>query len=101
MAFSLVGLYLAQEQKLTGAQVRAAHQRMGKPNPSWPTFAPPDDLGLLTVMTVAERGLMRDSESGHLQAVAAWAQSVWQVWVTQHQEVADLTTWLFPDLACR
>lgn len=101
LAFSLVGLYLALEQKFTGPQVRAAHQRMGKPDASWPMFAPPEDLGSLTVMTVAERGLMRDSESGHLQAAAAWAQSVWRTWVTQHQDVIELTKRLFPDLACR
>ncbi len=101
MAFSLVGLYLALEQKLTRPQVRAAHQRMGKPDPSWPTFTPPEDPRLLTVMTVAERGLMRDSESGHLEAVAAWGGVGMADLGRAAPEVIELTKRLLPDLACR
>lgn len=29
------------------------------------------------------------------------AESVWQIWVAQRQEVTELTKRLLPDLACR
>ena len=98
LAYSLVGLHLAFDHQLTGDQVRAAHQRMGKPAPDWPQFTPPEDVGAVTVMTVAEQGVMADSAAGHAAAVRHWAHEVWCGWDHQHQEVADLTERLLPDL---
>ena len=36
VAYALVGLHLALDRGACGGKVRAAHQRMGKPDPSWP-----------------------------------------------------------------
>jgi hypothetical protein len=36
VAYALVGLHLALDRGVSGPEVRAAHQRMGKPDPSWP-----------------------------------------------------------------
>lgn len=76
LAYSLVGLHLALERGLTGDEVRATHQRMGRPDASWPVFVPPSDLGPITVMTVAEEGLMVASEAGHAAATKRWAHEV-------------------------
>lgn len=98
LAFSLVGLYLALDRDLDGEQVRAAHARMGKPDASWPAFTPPDHLGLATIMSVAEQGLMRGSRSGHLDAVTRWAEAVWTGWARQRKDVIALAGRLLPDL---
>ena len=101
LAYSLVGLYLALEHGLTGDDVRSAHQRMGKPDATWPTFPAPRDIGPLTVMTVADEGLMSRSESGHRAAVQRWAKEVWRAWRDEHEMVAALTGRLLPDLVGR
>jgi hypothetical protein len=36
VAYALVGLHLALDHGVSGIEIRAAHQRMGKPDPSWP-----------------------------------------------------------------
>jgi hypothetical protein len=99
LAYSLVGLHLAFECGLAGDQVRAAHQRMGKPDSSWPGFPQPLDVGVVTVMTVAEEGLMVDSVAGHQAAVRRWAEVVWQAWRPERDQVVGLTRRLLPDLA--
>ena len=100
-AYGLVGLCLALEHGLTGDDVRSAHQRMGKPDLTWPAFPPPRNLGSVTVMTVAEEGLMSSSESGHHTAVRRWAEKVWRAWWDEHAVVAALAHRLLPDLALR
>lgn len=98
LAYSLVGLHLALDRELSGDEVRAGHQRMGKPDPSWPDFLPPPDSWGSTVMTVAEQGLMAGSAAGHSNAVQRWAADVWRAWATQHGAVVALTAKLLPDL---
>jgi len=98
LTYSLVGLHLALDHGLTGEQVRAAHQRMGKPNATWPTLTVPSDLGQMTVMTVAEQGLMRHSVSGHEATTRHWAKSVWLAWASQRQLITHLTRRLLPSL---
>lgn len=56
LAYSLVSLHLALECGLAGDQVRAAHQRMGSRTPAGQVFPQPLDVGVVTVMTVAEEG---------------------------------------------
>lgn len=98
LAYSLVGLHLALERSLTGDEVRAAHQRMGKPDLSWPRFLPPEFADVPTVMTVAEEGVMIGSALGHGAAVQHWAQEVWQAWADQHDGVVYLARRLLPHL---
>jgi hypothetical protein len=98
LAYSLVGLHLAVDRDLAGDEVRAAHQRMGQPDPSWPAFIPPQDPEWPTVMTVAERGVMVDSVAGHDAAVHGWAEEVWHAWRHQHEDVISLTRRLLPDI---
>lgn len=99
LAYSLVGLHLALECGLAGDQVRAAHQRRGKPDSSWPGFPQPLDVGVVTVMTVAKEGLRVDSVAEHEAAVRRWAEVVWQAWRPERDQVVGLTRRLLPDLA--
>jgi hypothetical protein len=97
VAYSLIGLFLALERGRDGLQVRHAHQRMGKPDPSWPAFDRPSDLGAITVLDVAEAGVRADSVAGHADAVGRWAQSVWRAWSAQHRAAATLAERLLGD----
>jgi hypothetical protein len=90
VAYALVGLHLALDRGLPGVEVRAAHQRMGKPDASWPRLPAPTRTGTVTVLDVAGAGVMVDSAAGHATAVRAWAAAVWQAWVCQHAAVAEL-----------
>lgn len=91
IAYSLVGLHLALDREWSGMAVRDAHQRMGRPQPSWPAFPSPADLGQLTVLDVAEGGARAGSVPGHAAAVQRWAAAVWAAWAPRHAEVAELT----------
>ena len=91
LAYSLVGLFLALERGLSGLEVRGVHQRMGKPQPSWPRFSRPLDPGRLTALDVAQAGARVGSVEGHARAVEQWARSVWEAWSTQREAVALLS----------
>ena len=90
VAYALVGLHLALDRRVSGLEVRAAHQRMGKPNASWPRLPAPERTGTMTVFDVAGAGAMVGSVAGHANAVRAWAADVWQAWALQHAAVAVL-----------
>ena len=90
VAYALVGLHLALDHGLSGIEVRAAHQRMGKPDPSWPRLPTPAPTGAMTVFDVAAAGAMIGSVGGHAGAVRAWATAVWQAWAAHHARVAAL-----------
>jgi hypothetical protein len=90
VAYALVGLHLALDRGVSGRKVRAQHQRMGKPDPSWPCLPAPERTGAMTVFDVATAGAMVDSAAGHAQAIRAWAAAVWQAWTAQHATVAAL-----------
>jgi hypothetical protein len=91
VAYGLVGLHLALDRGLSGLQVRDAHQRMGRPDGTWPDFDRPAGPRWLTVLQVAEAGVRADSAPGHARAVGDWAASVWRAWAARHGEVAALT----------
>jgi hypothetical protein len=97
VAYALVGLYLALDRGVPGVEVRAAHQRMGKPDPSWPRLPAPTSTGPVTVFDVAATGAMVDSAGGHGEAVRSWAAAVWQAWASQHAAVAALADRLLGD----
>jgi hypothetical protein len=90
VAYALVGLHLALDRRVSGVEVRAAHQRMGKPDPSWPRLPVPEATGAMTVFDVAAAGAMVGSVVGHAEAAQAWAAAVWQAWAAQHATVAAL-----------
>ena len=91
VAYALVGLHLALDRGASGLEVRTAHQRMGKPDQSWPRLPTPERTGAMTVLDVAAAGAMVGSVAGHAEAVRAWATAVWQAWAAQHTMVAALT----------
>jgi Family of unknown function (DUF5946) len=91
VAYALVGLHLALDRGVPGVEVRAAHQRMGRPDASWPRLPAPRQRGELTVLDVAAAGAMVDPPVGHARAVRAWAAAVWQAWAAEHAAVAALT----------
>lgn len=91
VAYSLVGLHLALERGWAGVQVRALHQRMGRPEPSWPPFPRPGSTGSITVADVVAAGARAGSRAGHEELVERWARSVWEAWAAEHGAVAALT----------
>ncbi|HEX6678660.1 MAG TPA: DUF5946 family protein [Actinomycetes bacterium] len=91
VAYALVGLHLALDRGVPGVEVRAAHQRMGRPDATWPRLPAPASTGEVTVLDVATAGSMVDSVAGHATAVREWAASVWRAWAAQHAAVAVLT----------
>jgi Family of unknown function (DUF5946) len=97
IAYALVGLHLALDRGASGIEVRAAHQRMGKPDPSWPRLSAPAHSGAMTVFEVAVAGTMVGSVAGHARAVRAWAAAIWQAWAAQQAAVAELTDRLLGD----
>jgi hypothetical protein len=90
VAYAVVGLHLALDRGLSGLEVRAAHQRMGRPDPSWPRLPAPARTGAMTVFDVAAAGAMVGSVAGHAEAVRAWTAAVWQAWAAEHATVAAL-----------
>ena len=90
VAYALVGLYLALERGRSGLEVRAAHQRMGRPDASWPRLPAPASTGSMTVFDVAVAGAMADSPAGHDRTLRAWAAAVWRAWSAEHAAVAAL-----------
>jgi hypothetical protein len=90
VVYALVGLHLALDRGVSGPEVRAAHQRMGKPDPSWPRLPTPERTGAMTVFEVAAAGAMVGSVAGPAWAVRAWAAAVWQAWAAEHATVAAL-----------
>lgn len=91
VAYSLVGLHLALDRGMPGPQVRAVHQRMGRPDPSWPAFSVPGQRAEVTALDVAEAGVMLDSVEGHAALASRWAEAVWRAWGAEHGAVAELT----------
>lgn len=90
VAYALVGLHLALDRGVSGIEVRAAHQRMGRPDQSWPRLPKPERTGGMTLFDVATAGAMIGSAAGHAEAVRAWATAVWRAWAAQHTMVAAL-----------
>jgi Family of unknown function (DUF5946) len=90
VAYALVGLHLALDRGMPGVLVRAAHQRMGRPDATWPPLPAPERTGAMTVFDVAAAGLMVGSVAGHAAAMRDWAASVWEAWGARHAAVAAL-----------
>jgi hypothetical protein len=96
VAYALAGLHLALDRGVPGTEVRAIHQRMGRPDRSWPRLPAPERTGSVTVLDVAMAGAMVDSPDGHARALRAWAASVWRAWSPEHAAVAELAGRFLP-----
>ena len=97
VAYSLVGLHLALDLGFAGFEVREAHGRVGKPDPTWPGFERPPGLAEATIRDVAEAGVWAASIEGHAVGVQRWAEAVWQWWEGSRAEVESLTRRLLAD----
>jgi uncharacterized protein DUF5946 len=95
VAYSLVGLHLALDRKVSGAGVRTAHSLMGKPQPDWPGFDSPRRSPAITVLDVVDAGAHAGSVAGHAAAMLRWAEAVWLAWTNHHSAVVELTARLF------
>jgi hypothetical protein len=91
VAYALVGLHLALDRGLSGLEVRAAHQRMGRPDPSWPRLPTPARTGAMTVFDVAAAGAMVGSVAGHAKAVRAWGAAVLPALAAEHTTIVALS----------
>ena len=82
-AFALASLFLGVERGLTGRQMLKMHMLMTSRSKQWPHFAPPRDLGPLTVgdVVAVEPGPPRDA------AIMRWCGSVWTAWSSEHERV--------------
>ncbi|MGV9409577.1 DUF5946 family protein [Nocardia sp. NPDC003693] len=85
---ALTGLYLAIEHGRTASEVLSAQHALGRP--VWPPLTRPRTAPTMTVIDVAERGLMVDSVIGHAEALYAWADSLWAAWEPHHADVAAI-----------
>jgi len=85
-AFALAGLYLAVERGFSGRQVQKMHMVMARKSKAWPRFAPPEDVGPLTVADVlaVEPGPRRDEK------LMEWCAGVWGAWSLQHGWVREM-----------
>jgi hypothetical protein len=86
VAFSLAGLFLHVEKKLSGRQVQLAHMRMARQKRTWPAFVLPPDRGTVTVLDVmaAPEGSPRD------HAIDEWCVSVWSAFAVNRRAVVEL-----------
>jgi hypothetical protein len=85
-AFALAGLYLTVERGFTGRQVQKMHMLMASKSKEWPRFAPPADVGPLTVADVLalEPGPARDDK------LMQWCASIWGAWSGEHGQVREM-----------
>jgi Family of unknown function (DUF5946) len=86
VAFALIGLYLAVEEKRSGKDVQRMHMTLAKRRREWPRFALPQRRGAITVCDVlaAPAGERRDD------MIRQWCASVWAAWADSHAQVKAL-----------
>ena len=86
IAFALIGLYLAVEEKRSGRDVQRMHMKLAKRRKEWPRFALPRERGAITVSDVlaAPAGERRDD------MIRQWCASVWAAWADSHAQVKAL-----------
>lgn len=85
-AFALAGLYLAVERRFTGRQVQQMHIVMARASRVWPRFAPPRDVGPLTVADV----LAVEPGPGRDQKLMDWCQGIWAAWSPEQGRVKEM-----------
>jgi hypothetical protein len=86
VAFALIGLYFACERGYSGRQVQHLHMLLARRSKTWPSFAPPQHVGSVTVLDVvqAQPGEARDA------MLQRWGQSVWDAWSQERESVKTL-----------
>jgi hypothetical protein len=82
----LVGLHLVLVEELAPIDVPPRLQRLASGMTHWPHYAPPADMGPLTVFDVATA----KGRTQHAERVRAWSRQVWAAWRPQHAAVAEL-----------
>ena len=86
VAFSLIGLCLHVEDRLSGREVQRVHMKLARNRRTWPTFKLPRARGSITVSDVvaAPPGDERDD------MIRKWCMSVWEAWQESHAQVRAL-----------
>jgi hypothetical protein len=82
----LCGLFLVLERGLKPVTVPPMMQRIASTVDAWPHFAPPPQIGAVTVFDVA----LSKSMSDHIETVNRWSRLVWKSWSAYHDQVAAL-----------
>jgi hypothetical protein len=85
-AFALIGLYLVFEHSYTGREVQRAHMVLARKRRQWPHFQPPTVRSAITVRDVA----MNLRSDNYRELVTGWAESVWEVWKPERDNIAGL-----------
>ena len=86
IAFALIGPFLVFERGYTGRQVQLAHMALAKTRRQWPLFNRPITKARLTIFD-ALAGLTAQNYQAQIKS---WAESVWEVWHSEHQAVSRL-----------
>ncbi len=73
LTFALIGLYLHVEQKLSGKQVQRVHMALARRKRPWPSFARPEDRGVITAADV----LAVPAGPGRDRMIHDWCACVW------------------------
>ena len=86
VAFSLIGLCLHVEDRLSGREVQRLHMKLAQNRRMWPIFKLPQARGTITVSDVvaAPPGDERDD------MIRKWCISVWDAWQESHAQVRAL-----------
>jgi hypothetical protein len=80
----LAGLYAAFDLGVPHAEVPTLLQRLAAQNRVWPRLKPPDPPSPLTVLELA----LAEGSAEFLTRAGTWANSVWNSWAEQHDQVA-------------
>ena len=80
----LIGLYLALECAVPLARIAPLFQRLANRINYWPHLPPPRFRGRMTIRDVADT----QSVNEHIEAVNAWARSVWSAWSSCQDKIA-------------
>lgn len=76
LLFSLVGLHLRVEKRLTGRQIQHLHQLLARRKEQWPQITLPEERGAITVIDVVQRHERVTREA----AIDTWCASVWEAY---------------------
>ncbi len=88
ITFALVGLYLHLERGFNGREVQLAHMKLTRRKETWPQFVLPAHRGSMTAMDVLAVAPGPDRD----RAIDQWCASVWSMFVSSRDAVADLLT---------
>ncbi|MSP22445.1 MAG: hypothetical protein EXR66_05450 [Dehalococcoidia bacterium] len=85
IAIHLVGLYLVLSRGVPTSEIPRRHKHLAATVHNWPHCAPPNNLGSVRVVDVAQAR----SAGAHIAAARAWAASVWRAWAAHHSAIEE------------